>query len=74
MVRTMKTRCFKRYLISSRRRILENQMQSRKMERQKQEAMIDCGVLNKMTSIGMSESYKICKNGLRLFARFTVHR
>jgi len=31
-------------------------MQSREMARQKQEAMIGCGILNKMTSIGMPES------------------
>ena len=45
--------------IQRHKRILGNQMQSRKMERQKQEAMIGCGVLNKMTSIGMPKSYKI---------------
>ncbi len=41
------------------KRILGNQMQSRKMERQKQEALISCGVLNKMTSLGMPESYRM---------------
>ena len=41
------------------KRILGNQMQSREMARQKQEAMIGCGVLNKMTSLGMPESYRI---------------
>ncbi len=41
------------------KRILGNQLQSRKIARQKQEAMIGCGVLNKMTSLGMPENYKI---------------
>ena len=41
------------------KRILGNNLQSREMDRQKVEAMIGCGVLNKMTSIGMPESYRI---------------
>ena len=41
------------------KRILGNTMQSRELERQKQEAMIGCGVLNKMTSIGMPKSYRV---------------
>jgi hypothetical protein len=41
------------------KRILGNQMQSREFQNQKQEAMIGCGVLNKMTSLGMPASYRI---------------
>jgi len=41
------------------KRILGNQLQSREFRNQKQEAMIGCGVLNKMTSLGMPVSYRI---------------
>lgn len=41
------------------KRILGRAMHARKMNRQKQEFMIGCGVLNKMTSLGMPESSKI---------------
>jgi hypothetical protein len=34
-------------------------MQSREFQIQKQETMIGCGVLNKMTSLGMPASYRI---------------
>ena len=39
-------------------RILGSAMHARELERQKQEAMIGCGVLNKMTSLGMPQSYR----------------
>lgn len=39
-------------------RILGDTMHARNMDRQTQEAMIGCGVLNKMTSLGMPQSYK----------------
>ena len=39
-------------------RILGNTMHARDLSRQKQEAMIGCGVINKMTSLGMPESYR----------------
>jgi hypothetical protein len=39
-------------------RILGNVMHAREFSRQKQEAMIGCGVLNKMTSLGMPASYR----------------
>lgn len=41
------------------KRILGNKLHSRKFSRQKNEAMIGCGILNKMTGLGMPESYKI---------------
>ncbi len=40
-------------------RILGDAMHARDILRQKQEAMIGCGVLNKMTSLGMPQSYRI---------------
>ena len=42
------------------KRILGRAMHAREFTRQKQEAMIGCGVLNKMTSLGMPQSSKIC--------------
>lgn len=39
-------------------RILGDRMHAREFSRQKNEAMIGCGVLNKMTSLGMLESYR----------------
>jgi hypothetical protein len=44
--------------IQRRKRILGNQLHAREFERQKQEAMIGSGVLNKMTSLGMPISYR----------------
>ena len=41
------------------KRILGNQMQSREFSRQKQEAIISCGILNKMTGLGMPVSFKV---------------
>jgi len=39
-------------------RILGDAMHARDFERQKMEAMIGCGVINKMTSLGMPQSYR----------------
>jgi len=39
-------------------RILGYSMHARAIERQRQEAMIGCGMINKMTSLGMPVSYK----------------
>jgi hypothetical protein len=39
-------------------RILGDTMHARALTRQKQEAMIGCGVLNKMTSLGLPQSYR----------------
>ena len=41
------------------KRILGRTMHTRKFERQQQELMIGCGILNKMTGLGMPESFKI---------------
>ncbi|MDA0912175.1 MAG: IS5 family transposase [Proteobacteria bacterium] len=39
-------------------RTIGNSMHARELSRQKQEAMIGCGVINKMTSLGMPQSYR----------------
>jgi hypothetical protein len=46
--RNISESCIQRY-----KRILGNQLQSREFSRQKQETMIGCGILNKMTGINM---------------------
>ena len=40
------------------KRILGNKMHGREIDRQKQESKIGCGVRNKMTSLGMHQSYR----------------
>jgi hypothetical protein len=45
--------CIQRY-----KRILGNKLHAREFSRQKNESTIGCGVLNKMTSLGMPSSYK----------------
>ena len=44
--------------IQRRKRILGNQLHARDISRQKVEAMIGSGILNKMTSLGMPQSYR----------------
>lgn len=39
-------------------KILGDTFHAREFQRQKQEAMIGCAVLNKMTSLGMPQSYR----------------
>jgi hypothetical protein len=41
------------------KKILGNKLHAREIKRQKQEAMIGCGILNKMTGLGMPDSYRI---------------
>jgi hypothetical protein len=45
--------CIQRY-----KKILGNKLHARKFLRQKNKTIIGCGVLNKMTSIGMPLSYR----------------
>ncbi|MDF1794899.1 MAG: hypothetical protein P1U63_00020 [Coxiellaceae bacterium] len=45
--------CIQRY-----KEILGNKLYDREVSRQKNEAMIGCGVLNKMTGLGMPEGYR----------------
>ena len=42
------------------KRILGRAMHAREFERQRQEAMIGCSILNKMTSLGMPISLRVC--------------
>ena len=44
--------------IQRRKKILGNQLHAREFSRQKVEAMIGSGILNKMTSLGMPQSYR----------------
>ena len=44
--------------IQRRKRILGNQLHAREFTRQKVETMIGSGILNKMTSLGMPQSYR----------------
>ena len=45
--------CIQRY-----KRILGNKLHAREFSRQKNETMIGCGILNKMTGLGMPASYR----------------
>ena len=40
------------------KKLLGNKLHTRKLERQKNEAMLGCGVLNKMTQLGMPASFR----------------
>ena len=40
------------------KKILGNKLHARELSRQKDEAMIGCGILNKMTGLGMPKSYR----------------
>jgi len=51
-------RNFSELAVQRYQRILGNTMHARKFDRQKNEAMIGCGVINKMTSLGMLKSYR----------------
>ena len=46
--------------IQRRKRILGNTLHAREFSRQQNEAMLGSGILNKMTRIGMPNSFKIC--------------
>ena len=52
--RNLSELCIQRY-----KRILGNALRARSMSCQKNEAMIGCGVLNKMTGLGMPKSYRV---------------
>jgi len=41
------------------KRIIGRQLQAREWERQKVEVKIGCAILNRMTHLGMPQSYKI---------------
>jgi len=58
-VRNYGQRNYSELAIQRYKRILGRQLHAREMSRQKQEAMIGCGILNKMTGLGMPKSYRV---------------
>jgi len=40
------------------KKIIGNKLHAKKLERQKNKAMLGCGVLNKMTQLGMPNSFR----------------
>jgi len=58
-IRNYGQRNYSELAIQRYKRILGRQLHTREMSRQKQEAMIGCGILNKMTGLGMPESYRV---------------
>ncbi len=57
-VRKYGRRNYSELAIQRYKRLLGNALHARDFERQKQESMIGCGVLNKMTRLGMPTSYR----------------
>lgn len=57
-VRSYGRRNYSEFCIQRYKRILGNQLHGREFSRQKNETMIGCGILNKMTSLGMPVSYR----------------
>ena len=51
--RNLSELCILRY-----KKILGTDLHSREISRQKNEGMLGCGILNKMTSLGMPKSYR----------------
>lgn len=51
-------RNFSELAVQRYQRILGDSMHARELKRQQQEAMIGCGIINKMTSLGMPRSYR----------------
>ncbi len=58
-VRNYGKRNYSELAIQRYKKILGNTLHARELTRQKQETMIGCGILNRMTGIGMPDSYKI---------------
>ena len=54
----MANRTIRSLLFNATKKILNNKLHARDMLRQKNEAMIGCGILNKMTHLGMPKSYR----------------
>jgi hypothetical protein len=57
-VRNYGKRNYAELAIQRYKRILGNRLHGRELSRQKNEAMLGCGILNKMTSLGMPASYR----------------
>lgn len=58
-VRNYGKRNYSELAIQRYKKILGNKHHARKLSRQKNEAMLGCGILNKMTRLGMPASYRI---------------
>ena len=58
-VRNYGKRNYSELAIQRYKRILGNTLHTRELPRQESEVMIGCGILNKMTGLGMPESYRI---------------
>jgi len=57
-VRKYGRRNYSELAIQRYKKILGNKLHARELSRQKNEGMIGCGILNKMTGIGMPKSYR----------------
>jgi len=57
-VREYGRRNYSEWAIQRYKKILGNKLHSRELSRQKNEAMIGCGILNKMTRLGMPQSHR----------------
>jgi hypothetical protein len=57
-VRNYGKRNYSELAIQRYKKILGNSLHARELSRQKQETVIGCGILNKMTGLGMPDSYK----------------
>ncbi len=57
-VRNYGFRSYSELAIQRYKKILGNRLHAKDLSRQKNESMIGCGVLNKMTSLGMPASYR----------------
>lgn len=57
-VRDYGKRNYSELAIQRYKKILGNKLHAREMLQQRNEAMIGCGILNKMTSLGMPKSYR----------------
>ncbi len=58
-VRKYGQRNYSELAIQRYKKILGNRLHARELSRQKNEALLGCGILNKMTGLGMPKSYRI---------------
>jgi hypothetical protein len=58
LVRNYGKRNYAELAIQRYKRMLGNRLHARELSRQKNEAMLGCSILNKMTSLGMPTSYR----------------
>jgi len=57
-VRNYDRRNYSELTIQRYKKIVGTHLHAREFSRQRNEAMIGCGILNKMTGLGMPESYR----------------